>query len=195
MIQRLRFDGSGRKKFSARRVAVRLCLLLMAAPSLLALPAAAQTGASDARAQRFAETAADIARTFPLVEHISIDEYRAQHTDALLIDVRSAEEYQVSRIPGAVNAATRDQLLVMARDHRQQHPRTQIVLYCSLGWRSGDAAEYLRQQGVGGVMNLQGSIFAWGNRSLPVENAAGPAQKIHSYNLFWGWRYLDESRR
>ncbi len=180
-----RFDVMLHKKF----IQVLLAVLLLG--SGVAAPAAELS----AREQRFADTRAQISREFPSVRHITIDEYQQRYPGALLIDVRSAEEFAVSRIPGALHAGSHPQLLRLVTDLRTRQPEADLLLYCSLGWRSARAASYLQQQGVDGLMNLQGSIFAWGNRGLALEDGQGPVQRVHPYNRLWGWLYLDETLR
>lgn len=173
--------------------------------SLFADPGSAQLRVSESglveqpTKDRLAPLKARLAKQYPDVQHLSIDDYLADHPQAVLVDVRAAEEYAVSRIPGAVHIEDRAELLAFAR----QHSETQIILYCSVGARSAEAARFLQEQGeqsnrqpdqpvkIGKVANLAGSIFEWSNEKRPLENAAGPTSEVHPFNAWWGWRYLD----
>lgn len=127
-----------------------------------------------------------LAKQYPDVQHVAISDYLAQHPDALLVDVRSAAEYAVSRIPSAVHIEDRDALLAFAKEQ----DGASILLYCSVGARSAAAAKYLGEQKIRNVMNLEGSIFEWANQERPLENAEGATDEVHSFNAWWGWRYL-----
>ena len=142
------------------------------------------------RAKRFAKAKNEIEAQFPLVKHITIDEYLAAPDDKLIVDVRAQKEYQISRIPGAVHAATPGDLLTYA-NVAQANGQT-LLVYCSLGWRSAESAQYLVDQKIDNVQNLHGSIFEWGNRHLPLENDKGKTDKVHPYNFVWGWLYLED---
>ncbi len=140
-----------------------------------------------ARAARFASVRRDIESAFPRVKHVGIAEYLADMSNVLLVDVRARAEYEVSRIPGAVHSESGRSLAALVA----ANPDKQVLLYCSLGWRSAEAAQVLLDHGATNVRNLHGSIFEWGNRGLPLEDDAGVAASVHPYSFYWGWRYLD----
>ncbi len=167
------------------------CLIVWLFGLGLSASLAAQGPASD----RLVALKARLAEQYPDVRQLSIEDYLQQYPDALLVDVRAAEEFAVSRIPGATHIEDPAQLLAYAR----QHSDRQLVLYCSVGARSSEAARLLQQQAdqtpsqqIGEVANLAGSIFEWANEQRPLVNDSGPTREVHSYNAWWGWRYLDE---
>ncbi len=194
-------------KFNSKSVWQRIkpllcCVLSLGmSSSLFADPGLSQPSASKSELveqpakDRLAPLKARLAKQYPDVEHLSIDDYLADHPQAVLVDVRAAEEYAVSRIPGAVHIEDRGKLLAFARKHAD----AQIILYCSVGARSAEAARFLQDQGkasgpqlkVGKVANLAGSIFQWSNEKRPLENEAGSTSDVHPFNAWWGWRYLD----
>lgn len=136
---------------------------------------------------RMAGIKARVRKTYPTVAQLSIQEYAHSSDNRLLVDVRARPEFEVSRIPGAVHIDDPDELLAYAK----ANPDKELVLYCSVGMRSSKAAAGLQAQGISQVMNLEGSIFQWSNDRRPLEDGAGPTQKVHPYNAFWGWRYLE----
>ena len=72
-----------------------------------------------------------------------VDEYRSAE-GALLVDLREAEDYKRSHIPGAINILPdqiRDEIRKIATF------RTPIYLYCYAGIRSAQAAELLKAKG------------------------------------------------
>lgn len=195
MIQQQKFNNHSVFWHGARRLCKTIGWVLSIG---LSFPLLAQGPSGDSSSKdRLAPLKARLAEQYSDVRHLSIEEYLELHPHALLVDVRAAEEYEVSRIPGAVHIEDRAKLLNFARQHADQ----QLILYCSVGARSAEAARFLQTQGqadavsegqqIGEVANLAGSIFEWANEKRPLENDAGPTEEVHSFNAWWGWRYLD----
>ena len=67
-----------------------------------------------------------------------------------------------------------------------------IVLYCSVGHRSSELAQFLMKKGYTEVYNLEGSIFAWANEGRPVYRGNERVKVVHPYDRTWG-RLLKES--
>lgn len=121
------------------------------------------------------------------MRHLTIERYLQQHRQSSqLIDVREADEYQRSRIPGAIHIGSRDELLQYA----QQNPDTPLVLYCSVGVRSSRAAQFLQDHGIEKVSNLDGSIFQWSNEGRALVDDKGTTEEVHPYSWIWGARFL-----
>ncbi|MBO6574194.1 MAG: rhodanese-like domain-containing protein [Rhodothermales bacterium] len=116
--------------------------------------------------------------SFPEVEQISTDSLAALLADSTravtLLDVRTAEEYAVSRIPGAIHVDP-DAVELPAE------ATGLLVAYCSVGYRSSQLAERLETEAR--IVNLEGSIFRWANEGRPVEGSGG---KVHTYDRTWG---------
>lgn len=97
----------------------------------------------------------------------------ANRTAPILLDVRMAEEFAVSHLPGAqriapdANGASLKEFL--------DRP---VVVYCAVGYRSAKLARRLQALGHTNVSNLEGAIFAWASDGLPL--AGG--NKVHPYN-------------
>jgi len=109
----------------------------------------------------------------------------ARGENVVLIDVREAEEFAVSHIPGAINISSKSALLDFAKNSDRD-----IVLYCSVGRRSAKLTEYLHGNGQSQASNFSGSIFEWANHGRALQNKEGPVKAVHPYNWYWGWRYL-----
>ena len=91
----------------------------------------------------------------------------------VLLDVRTEEERAVSVIPGAVFDA--DALASGA----------EVIVYCTVGLRSGDVARQLRERGIN-ALNLRGGILAWLAAGGTLVDAQGaPTQKVHVYGRRW----------
>jgi adenylyltransferase/sulfurtransferase len=81
-----------------------------------------------------------------------------------LIDVREPHEYQICHLPQARLIPLGE---LPARLHEIDRSRP-IVAYCKMGGRSARAAEFLRQNGFSGVLNLSGGILAWSEKVDPA---------------------------
>ncbi len=99
----------------------------------------------------------------------------------LVVDTRAPAEIAVSRLPGAIPWQYADdpppEELIAAAGERP------MVFYCSIGERSGAAADQFRAQVPDAeVYNLEGGIFGWGETGRPLEGG----DKVHPYNAWWG---------
>ncbi len=133
---------------------------------------------------------AEISDNFSDVEHISIEQFLEQqekNDDVLIIDVREPEEYAVSHIPGAQNITEPEAIVKLALETEKA-----VVVYCSVGYRSAIMAKKLQALGVREVANLQGSIFAWANQSLPLVNQSGATCDVHDFNDHWSRLLKDD---
>ncbi|KOP71319.1 hypothetical protein AMS60_23145 [Bacillus sp. FJAT-21945] len=72
----------------------------------------------------------------------------------LIIDVRSAEEYEAGHIPHAINISIDE--IESRLDEIEDYKDKPIILYCNTGNRSGKAAEILANNGFTDVTNAQG---------------------------------------
>ena len=83
----------------------------------------------------------------------------------LVIDVREQWEYGEGHIPG-VTLIPKNEI----PNRLSELPTDQeIVVTCRSGNRSGQVADFLRQQGFDNIHNMTGGIIAWENAGLPVE--------------------------
>jgi rhodanese-related sulfurtransferase len=104
----------------------------------------------------------------------------------VLLDVRKAEEYEVSSLPEAVHvhpsASAEEVQAMLAEKKLGGRP---LVAYCSLGYRSSYLAQRIRGAGIE-CFNLEGSIFKWANEGRPVVRQAQVVHDVHLYNLIFG---------
>ncbi|MEM6520098.1 MAG: rhodanese-like domain-containing protein [Cyanobacteria bacterium P01_D01_bin.71] len=124
---------------------------------------------------------------FPAVEHISVAEFADRLNDespsnVLIVDVRKPEEFEVSHLQHAVNLEDADAILALA----PQQQAEQIILYCSVGYRSAKMAQTLEQKGWDAVVNLEGSIFEWANSGRPVFLGRQQVEVVHPFDAVWG---------
>ena len=92
-----------------------------------------------------------------------------QHKDALLIDVRTPAEFEVSHISGAINI---DYLSEDFWDRMEQlgNDKTYFV-YCRTGRRSIRTCTLMRNGGFDNkkIFNLDGGLLLWNELKLPLE--------------------------
>jgi rhodanese-related sulfurtransferase len=109
----------------------------------------------------------------------------------VLLDVRTPEEWNVSRLPGARRVDPSASVETAAAGLSKDTP---IVTYCAVGYRSGEMADRLRAAGFSNVHNLEGSIFQWANEHRPLVRGEERVNTVHPYNTFWGHLLTDDAR-
>jgi len=85
---------------------------------------------------------------------------------ALLIDVRTPEEFTKGHIAGAVNIDWLDD--GFAKNTSGLDKSKPVLLYCAAGGRSEEAKLALSKSGFKTVTDLEGGINAWKHNGLPV---------------------------
>ena len=87
--------------------------------------------------------------------------------DALLVDVREADEFAKGHILGAKNIPL-SQLEARAGE-LEKHKSKPVILHCETGNRSATAMSALRAKGFERAVNLAGGYAGWKQAGLPVE--------------------------
>jgi rhodanese-related sulfurtransferase len=82
-----------------------------------------------------------------------------------VIDVREQWEYDEGHIPGITLLPMGE---VAARLSEIPTDK-EVIITCRSGNRSGQVADFLRQQGFDNVHNMEGGILAWEEAGLPVD--------------------------
>ena len=109
-----------------------------------------------------------------------------------LLDAREKNEFEVSKLENAQWVGYDD----FSLERVASIPKNEeIVVYCSVGYRSEKIAEKLRNAGFTNVSNLYGGIFEWVNQEKPVVNPQNaPTEKVHAYDRSWG-RWLKKGKK
>ena len=76
--------------------------------------------------------------------------------DAVIIDVRSSQEYETGHIVDAINIPVEN---ISSVNYDKE---TVIIVYCASGVRSANAAKALIDAGYTNVYNLDGGLINWG---------------------------------
>lgn len=83
---------------------------------------------------------------------------------ALVIDVRTVEEWNMGHIPGSVRIGMQDVPKRLADIPKEK----KIVLVCASGARSGAVADYLAGRGYPWVKNYAPGLMDWYRKRLPL---------------------------
>ena len=85
-----------------------------------------------------------------------LKQWKSEGKEFLLIDVREPGEYQTVNIGGELIP-----LNVLAEHLHELDTKSDIVVHCHMGGRSGMAVKFLRSNGFPRARNLHGGIAAW----------------------------------
>lgn len=102
------------------------------------------------------------------------------------VDTREKDEYNISHLKDALwvgysNFNEKDILLNIPNKSQS------IIVYCSIGVRSENIGEILKNLGYSKIQNLYGGIFEWKNQGGSVYNNNNiETDSVHAYNKHWG---------
>ncbi len=100
-----------------------------------------------------------------------------------LLDAREKVEFDISHIDKSIWVGYKTfSIENIAYINRNET----LIVYCSVGWRSGKVAQKLIANGYSSVYNLYGGIFEWVNCGNKVYNCNGPTNNLHVLSSFWG---------
>jgi len=122
----------------------------------------------------------DLAAEFD-IEQIQADS--ANLSKVVILDVREKSEFEVSRLKNAIWIGYDD--FDISRIDSIDKER-EIIVYCSVGYRSSKIGEELIESGFKNVKNLYGGIFKWANENRPIYNDSSQTTEVHAYNRKWG---------
>ncbi len=107
-----------------------------------------------------------------------------QKESLILLDAREKKEFETSHIKDAIWIGYED----FTKKRVAELPKDQtVIVYCSVGARSEQIGEQLKNLGFEEVYNLYGGLFEWLNQGYAVENKDGNVTKdIHAYSKLWG---------
>ncbi len=120
------------------------------------------------------------------VPYISVSDLKKEADNVILLDSREPKEFKVSHLKNATCVGYDNFDLNKTIKKLPSDKTTKIVVYCSLGIRSEDVAEKLKNAGYNNVYNLYGGIFEWKNQDNTVVNSKNkPTKKVHTFNKEW----------
>jgi rhodanese-related sulfurtransferase len=96
----------------------------------------------------------------------------------VLVDNREREERDVSMIPGAISAQSFESDI-------EKYADTTVVVYCTIGDRSGHYTKKLRSRGID-AYNLKGGVLAWAHAGGTfVDGHGNTTNRVHVYGAKW----------
>jgi len=101
----------------------------------------------------------------------AVTDYVAEHEDAIILDVRTPMEYNISHVPGAVNINVQDESFPDLAA-KLDSDKTYIV-YCTknpVGGRSMTALAKLEKLGFKDLYSMEGGHVAWNEAELPMSS-------------------------
>lgn len=119
------------------------------------------------------------------VPYVSVQELAMPKTNAILLDAREPNEYEISRIDKAICVGF-DNFNLESTLHKIPSKDSEIIVYCSLGIRSEIVADKLIKAGYTNVRNLYGGIFEWKNNNFKVYNSKKTeTDSVHAFSEEW----------
>jgi rhodanese-related sulfurtransferase len=121
--------------------------------------------------------------TVPLISSSELQKKLDAGESVVILDIRSREEFHVSHLE---NASFIDYDQFEKNDVQGIPKDDEIIVYCSVGYRSEKVGETLQEMGYAHVKNLYGGIFQWKNEGFPVVNDhLKETDSVHTYNKSW----------
>lgn len=147
------------RKNMLRRKVMHVSLLLL---SILVLVVACGGAETSAPVVDIDESAAlDLAEEIDVHTVASVKD----REDVFLLDVREPWEYEEAHIPGVTLLPMGD-----VPDNLDQVPTDkQVIVTCRSGNRSGQVAQFLKENGFDNISNMSGGILDWQAAGYPVE--------------------------
>ena len=96
--------------------------------------------------------------------------------DAVLLDVRGPDEWELGRIGEAIHIPRG--LLEREIEGRLPEKSHQVVVYCAAGIRSLLAAETLKELGYERVVSMDGGFESWSDAGLPAVRPPIPEDDV-----------------
>jgi len=105
-------------------------------------------------------------------QHVDAVKFKEQIAkgDAILLDVRTPQEYSRGHIAGSTAINIADAAFV-SKINLLQKDKT-ILIYCLTGSRSYAAANYMSKNGFKKIVNLQQGIMDWSQRGYALEQSS-----------------------
>jgi rhodanese-related sulfurtransferase len=84
----------------------------------------------------------------------------------VVLDVRSAEEYENGHLADAINVS--HNTIAEKLNQLSQYKNSTVVVYCRSGRRAGIAIHILAENGFTNILHLTGDMNGWLEAELPV---------------------------
>ena len=118
------------------------------------------------------------------IPYITVNKLKTTTSDVVLLDAREKKEFNVSHLKNALFVGY-ENFDIQKTIKKLPNKNAKIVVYCSLGIRSEDIAEQLKNKGYTKIYNLFGGIFEWKNEGNSVFSKGVETNKVHAYSKEW----------
>jgi rhodanese-related sulfurtransferase len=126
--------------------------------------------------------------TVPVMD---VEKLHQAQKEVVILDARETAEFEVSHIEGALRIGYDKPDFNILKDIPLD---TDIVVYCSIGYRSEKIGEKLQERGYTNVSNLYGGIFEWSNRQYELVDTKGQkTNTLHTYSRRWS-KWVDPEK-
>jgi rhodanese-related sulfurtransferase len=103
------------------------------------------------------------------VQKIDVEQFdqKRKEKDAVVLDVRTPQEYREGHVPGAVNLDIHDPKF--ADKVGQLDKSKTYLVHCAKGYRSAQATAKMSNMGFDNLFDFHGGFTAWENDHKPIE--------------------------
>ena len=130
-------------------------------------------------------------KKIPNISKEELQKLIASNNSIILLDAREQKEYNVSHLSNAIWIGSNQ---VNWKSIESLDKNATIVIYCSVGYRSGKLTEELLKRGFKNVKNLYGGLFNWVNNGGFIETTNHQkTTNVHGYDEKWS-QWLNPSR-
>ncbi|PIU01051.1 MAG: hypothetical protein COT74_00675 [Bdellovibrionales bacterium CG10_big_fil_rev_8_21_14_0_10_45_34] len=111
------------------------------------------------------------------IPSVEADQVNLISTKVTILDVRTEKEMDTSRIENSISVAEFEQ-------QSEKYKNNEIIVYCTIGYRSGLAAIDLRRKGFN-AFSLRGGILLWAHSGKQLWSQGKPVKVAHIYGAEW----------
>lgn len=126
---------------------------------------------------------ASLGQAQAVLEVADFEQKLLQTSNALLLDVRTPDEFGQGHLKGALNVDIRD--AVFKQRIANLDKTKPVFVYCLAGSRSAEAVKALQQQGFTEIYDLKGGILKWGAAEKPLEAPTQPSKPMGISEAEW----------
>jgi|TARA_B110000908_G_scaffold22340_1_gene25300 rhodanese-related sulfurtransferase len=128
-------------------------------------------------------------KTVPIIKSSQVVKLQKKTKKIVFLDAREIKEYKMSHIKNSIHIGYDN---FDEKSVKKVDKNATVVVYCSVGYRSGKIGKQLREMGYTSVFNLYGGLFDWANNGNKIYNSSGEIEIVHPYNKKWGkWLKLE----
>jgi len=162
-------------RYYSVKTALAVCALL-----LFLLPGCLKADIPESNLKRMNALYQKSKLQFPEAPEISAEELmeRMKKETVVLVDNREEDERAVSMLPGAISVQEFEDTIA-------SYSGTTVVVYCTIGERSGHYTKKLRKQDID-AYNLKGGVLAWAHAGGTfVDGQGNTTNLVHVYGPRW----------